>query len=157
MVYTMRTLTSPFLALVCYWYLHKECSQVGLKWSHIKISFTSWYGGTNKDYFSSVESSTLAITCSTIEARRPNARPHSSPRVTTALPSFTTILLACFSSLRWAKDFPWARLRGTVIKGMLLQERTCLMAECWPQSVIPKVKYKKNTIWFLYEKIHVQY
>lgn len=47
-------------------------------------------------------------TCSTIDARRPSASPHSS-RVTTALPSFTTIRLACFNSLRWAKDFPWGR------------------------------------------------
>lgn len=47
-------------------------------------------------------------TCSTIEARRPRASPHSS-RVTTALPSFTTIRFACFNSLRWAKDFPWGR------------------------------------------------
>lgn len=48
------------------------------------------------------------ITCSTMEASLPSARPHSS-RVTTALPSFTTMRLACFNSLRWAKDFPWER------------------------------------------------
>lgn len=49
-------------------------------------------------------------TCSTMEASLPSARPHSS-RVTTALPNFTTIRLACFNSLRWAKDFPWERGR----------------------------------------------
>lgn len=95
-------------------------------------------------YFSLAEFSVWAITCSTIDARRPSARPHSSPRVTTALPSFTTILLACFSSLRWAKDLPCARLRGTVIKGMVLQERTCLMAEGWTRSVAPKPSQMKN-------------
>lgn len=55
------------------------------------------------------------ITCSTMEASRPSARPHSS-RVTTALPSFTTIRLACFSSLRWTKDFPWGRGSETARK-----------------------------------------
>lgn len=99
---------------------------------------------TRRPYFSWAEFSTLIITCSTIDARRPNARPHSSPLVTTALPSFTTILLACFSSLRWAKGLPWARLRGTVIKGMLLQERTCLTVEGWTGSVYPKVREEKE-------------
>lgn len=55
------------------------------------------------------------ITCSTMEASRPSARPHSS-RVTTALPSFTTIRLACFNSLRWTKDFPWGRGSETTRK-----------------------------------------
>lgn len=38
-----------------------------------------------------------SATCSTIEARRPNARPLPSSLVITALPSFTTSLLAYFS------------------------------------------------------------
>ncbi|KAG7270461.1 hypothetical protein CRUP_017943 [Coryphaenoides rupestris] len=45
----------------------------------------------------------------------PRAKPHSSPRVTTALPSFTTILLACLSSpraLAWSEKA--ARLRAVV-------------------------------------------
>lgn len=108
----------------------------------MKIIFTSyeiWNDSLKNGLcFSSAEFSILGITCSTIDARRPRARPHSSPRVTTALPSFTTILFACFSSLRWAKDLPCVRLRGTVIKGMLLQERTCLMAEGWTRPAEPK-------------------
>lgn len=62
-------------------------------------------------------------TCSTMDASLPRAKPHSSPLVTTALPSFTTMRLACFSSLRCANDLPCVRLRGTVINGMLLQQR----------------------------------
>uniref|UniRef100_A0A2M4C847 Putative secreted protein n=1 Tax=Anopheles marajoara TaxID=58244 RepID=A0A2M4C847_9DIPT len=41
-----------------------------------------------------------SATCSTIEASRPRARPCSSSRVMTALPSFTTKRRAYFSSLR---------------------------------------------------------
>lgn len=66
----------------------------------------------------------ISLTCSTIEASLPSARPHSSPRVTTALPNFTTIRLACLSSPRCANDLPWARASGTVRKGTLLQWRT---------------------------------
>lgn len=71
------------------------------------------------------------ITCSTIDASLPRAKPHSSPRVTTALPSFTTIRFACFSSLRCANDFPCARLSGIVINGMLLQQRMDSFLNLW--------------------------
>lgn len=71
------------------------------------------------------------ITCSTIDASLPRAKPHSSPRVTTALPSFTTIRFACFSSLRCANDFPCARLSGMVINGMLLQQRMDSFLNLW--------------------------
>ena len=133
--------------------------------SQIRIIFTSWETWNDslksRFCFSSAEFSILAITCSTIDARRPSARPHSSPRVTTALPSFTTILLACFSSLRWAKDLPCIRLRGTVIKGMLLQERTCLMAEGWTRPAAPEQsqmqeKKERNTQYNFSLKICMQ-
>lgn len=75
--------------------------------------------------------SSHGITCSTIDASLPRARPHSSPRVTTALPSFTTIRFACFSSLRCANGFPCARLSGTVINGMLLQNRMGSFLNLW--------------------------
>lgn len=75
--------------------------------------------------------SSHGITCSTIDASLPRARPHSSPRVTTALPSFTTMRFACFSSLRCANGFPWARLSGTVINGMLLQNRMGSFLNLW--------------------------
>lgn len=88
------------------------------------------------------------ITCSTIDASLPRAKPHSSPRVTTALPSFTTIRLACFSSLRCANDFPCARLSGMVINGMLLQQRTDSFLSLWlwrGRSVVKERKQERKT------------
>lgn len=84
------------------------------------------------------------ITCSTIEASLPRAKPHSSPRVTTALPSFTTIRFACFSSLRCANDFPCARLSGMVINGMLLQQRMDSFRNLWLRQGTPADKEKKE-------------
>lgn len=84
------------------------------------------------------------ITCSTIEASLPRAKPHSSPRVTTALPSFTTIRFACFSSLRCANDFPCARLSGTVINGMLLQQRMDSFLNLWLWRGRPVVKEREK-------------
>lgn len=86
------------------------------------------------------------FTCSTIEASLPRAKPHSSPRVTTALPSFTTIRFACFSSLRCANDFPCARLSGTVINGMLLQQRmdSFLNLWLWQGRSMDKERKEKN-------------
>lgn len=75
-----------------------------------------------------------SFTCSTIEASRPKARPHSSPRVTTALPNLTTILLAWRRSLRWAKDLPCARASGTVKKGTLLHWRTAWCVRNWEEE-----------------------
>ena len=83
-------------------------------------------------------------TCSTIDASLPRAKPHSSPRVTTALPSFTTIRFACFSSLRCANDFPCARLSGMVINGMLLQQRMDSFLNLWLWRGRSVVKEKKT-------------
>lgn len=77
------------------------------------------------------------ITCSTMEASLPSARPHSS-RVTTALPSFTTMRLACFNSLRWAKDFPWERGRESArhnIAYTVSMQGDMIVSQWWDQNI----------------------
>lgn len=81
----------------------------------------------------SYQESANSVTCSTMEASRPSDRPHSSPRVTTALPSFTTIRLACFNSLRWANDFPWVRGKTARVHGRNVKNKGTHPGRSWHQ------------------------
>ena len=120
----------------------------------MKIIFTSyeiWNDSLKNGLcFSSAEFSILGITCSTIDARRPRARPHSSPRVTTALPSFTTILFACFSSLRWAKRLAMCTTEGHSDKGDVAPRTN--MSDGWGLNTTCRIQSqmqeKKRNTWY---------